>query len=168
MKTCPKCHALHTKNGTFCSRSCANSRKFSPESIELKKRSNLEYYANLTADQKQQLNKQKIEAYDFAAHQKLVQEKNRVKSWSRPYEQMHRQSLRKRVLHERNYKCEACGISNVYNGKPLSLELDHIDGDNTNNKIENLRILCPNCHSQTPTHRAKNIRFKKLKESVPR
>lgn len=68
-------------------------------------------------------------------------------------------SLRKRLLVERDYTCEACGIGNEYNGKPLSLELDHIDG---NNKIENLRILCPNCHSQTPTHRSKNIKYKRL------
>lgn len=47
--------------------------------------------------------------------------------------------------------CEQCGI-NSWNNKPLSLHLDHIDGDNTNNQLSNLRILCPNCHSQTETY----------------
>lgn len=50
--------------------------------------------------------------------------------------------------------CENCGISNWCN-KPITLELEHIDGNNKNNRLENLKILCPNCHSQTPTYRRK-------------
>jgi hypothetical protein len=53
--------------------------------------------------------------------------------------------------------CEICGISD-WNDKPLECELDHIDGNSSNHKLENLRILCPNCHSQTITFRAKNIK----------
>lgn len=52
-------------------------------------------------------------------------------------------------------KCELCGIVD-WQGKSIALELDHIDGDHMNNLLGNLRILCPNCHSQTPTHRGKN------------
>jgi len=48
-------------------------------------------------------------------------------------------------------KCEECGIDE-WNGKKLSLHLDHKNGDNMDNRIENLRILCPNCHSQTSTY----------------
>jgi len=54
-------------------------------------------------------------------------------------------------------KCEVCEISE-WNNKELNCELDHIDGDRTNHRLENLRILCPNCHSQTETFRAKNIK----------
>jgi predicted amidophosphoribosyltransferase len=43
-----------------------------------------------------------------------------------------------------------------WRGKPISLHLDHINGDPSDNRIENLRILCPNCHSQTPTYSGKN------------
>jgi ribosomal protein S27AE len=53
-------------------------------------------------------------------------------------------------------ECEECGISS-WNGKKLMCELDHINGDSKNHKIENLKMLCPNCHSQTETFRAKNI-----------
>lgn len=53
-------------------------------------------------------------------------------------------------------KCETCGISE-WLGRPAPLQLDHIDGDRRNNRIENLRILCANCHAQTDTFCGKNI-----------
>ena len=53
------------------------------------------------------------------------------------------------------YTCAICGITE-WQGKTLSLELDHINGINNDNRIENLRFLCPNCHSQTTTYGAKN------------
>lgn len=48
--------------------------------------------------------------------------------------------------------CEECGQQPHHNDKPLVMQLDHIDGDNMNNELANLRILCPNCHTQTPTY----------------
>jgi len=61
--------------------------------------------------------------------------------------------VKARLLKEGYLKneCLWCGIGPEWNGEPLTLQLDHIDGDNTNNLQENLRILCPNCHSQTDT-----------------
>lgn len=53
-------------------------------------------------------------------------------------------------------ECEICGISE-WNGTEIQCELDHINGIRTDHRLENLRILCPNCHSQTDTFRAKNI-----------
>ena len=162
MKVCPKCSKEHELNGKFCSRTCANSRVFSESAIEKKREKSLEFWSQFDEQGRKDHNKEKMLKYDFVAHQKKVQEANLKTSWDRPYEEMHHGALRKRLLHERNYTCEECGCGNEYNGKPLSLELEHIDGVRHNNKIENLKILCPNCHSQTPTFRGRNVRLRNL------
>ena len=54
--------------------------------------------------------------------------------------------------------CEECGWAKVSDDGRVPLELDHINGDRHDNRIENLRVLCPNCHSLKPTHRGKNIK----------
>ncbi len=53
----------------------------------------------------------------------------------------------------KNQKCEECGWAKKSNDGRIPLELDHVNGCRTDNRIENLRILCPNCHSLKPTHR---------------
>ena len=62
--------------------------------------------------------------------------------------------------------CQVCGIGYEYNEKFLQLQIDHIDGDNTNNNVENLRLLCPNCHSQTDTWGSGNIIVEYKDESL--
>jgi Zn finger protein HypA/HybF involved in hydrogenase expression len=72
-------------------------------------------------------------------------------------------TIRKRIIKDKifEYKCSICALSNWLNN-PISLQLDHIDGNNTNNKLENLRLLCPNCHSQTDTFCGRNIKSLKI------
>ncbi|MEU7114330.1 HNH endonuclease signature motif containing protein [Streptomyces sp. NPDC046182] len=55
-------------------------------------------------------------------------------------------------------RCALCELEPVWRGEPLPLEVDHIDGDWRNNRIENLRLLCPNCHSSTDTFRGRHRR----------
>src|SRR5210317_461239 len=73
-----------------------------------------------------------------------------------PQYQTHK--LRLRLIKEgiKEEKCEMCGIED-WQGERLAFELDHIDGNSRNHLLENLRVVCPNCHSQTETYRAKNI-----------
>lgn len=54
-------------------------------------------------------------------------------------------------------RCEECGWKKMSPDGRLPLELDHVNGIRTDNRLENLRILCPNCHSLKPTHRGSNI-----------
>lgn len=61
------------------------------------------------------------------------------------------------------YVCENCGCDGHWQNGIISLELDHKDGDNTNNELSNLHYLCPNCHALTSTYRGKN---KKKESSV--
>jgi hypothetical protein len=53
-------------------------------------------------------------------------------------------------------RCYECGMEPLWQGKRLVLILDHRNGDNTDNRLENLRLLCPNCNSQQPTFAGKN------------
>lgn len=62
---------------------------------------------------------------------------------------------RRKIIEEQNGKCLWCGLKE-WRGKPLVFEIDHIDGNKKNNSRNNLRALCPNCHSQTLTWRKKN------------
>jgi Zn finger protein HypA/HybF involved in hydrogenase expression len=55
-------------------------------------------------------------------------------------------------------QCEECGWNKTTKDGRLPLELDHINGDSKDNRLENLRILCPNCHSLKSTHRGRNIK----------
>jgi Zn finger protein HypA/HybF involved in hydrogenase expression len=63
--------------------------------------------------------------------------------------------------------CAICGNKPFHNNKPLVLQLDHIDGDRQNNEISNLRLLCPNCHSQTDTYTGRNLRKTKCCKLCP-
>lgn len=76
------------------------------------------------------------------------------------YPQYGTYKLKIRLIEEgyKKDKCELCGWSKKRKGEKYTpCELHHIDGDRTNHNLHNLQLLCPNCHSLTSTHRAKNI-----------
>ena len=66
--------------------------------------------------------------------------------------------LKRRLYEEglKEQKCEICGWAEISSDGRIPLELDHINGRHNDNRLENLRVLCPNCHSLQPTHRGKN------------
>lgn len=70
----------------------------------------------------------------------------------------HRWHLKRRLIEEGILEniCAECGQPPIWNNEPLNMHLDHINGINTDNRICNLRLLCPNCHSQTKTYAGRN------------
>lgn len=80
---------------------------------------------------------------------------NQQKDWSKYTRAVH---LKKHLIKLRGHKCERCNISKWFDSL-IVLELEHIDGDRTNNELDNLKLLCPNCHSQTSTWRRRKSCF---------
>ncbi len=74
------------------------------------------------------------------------------------------ETMKRYLLETRGNTCEICGITDLWNGKPIVMQQDHIDGNSDNNALHNLRLLCPNCHSQTDTYGSKGSgnRYKKI------
>lgn len=72
-------------------------------------------------------------------------------------------ALKRRVIKDNilENKCCKCGNNGEWCGEPISLQIDHINVIKNDHRVENLRILCPNCHSQTITYRGRNIRKEK-------
>lgn len=70
-----------------------------------------------------------------------------------------RNELKKRIksLNILDYKCSSCGNVGYWNGKKLTLQLEHKNGINNDNRIDNLEYLCPNCHSQTSSFTGSNV-----------
>jgi hypothetical protein len=66
-----------------------------------------------------------------------------------------RHTLRKVLSKLNGYTCDVCGISE-HNGKPIILQVDHTDGNAGDNSLSNLRLICPNCHSQSETFSGRN------------
>ena len=91
------------------------------------------------------------------------QGEHRAKTWLVENEKLFQQGLlksraaiKKYVKLRDGYKCSICGQLPEHAGRPLVMILDHIDGDASNNKPENFRLVCPNCDTQLPTYKSRN------------
>lgn len=84
----------------------------------------------------------------FDESRRLTEERVLVEKSSVKGSPLRRFILKNRLL---TYKCSECGNAGHHNNKELTLQLDHINGVFNDNRLSNLRFLCPNCHSQTPT-----------------
>jgi RNA polymerase subunit RPABC4/transcription elongation factor Spt4 len=132
--------------GKYCSRSCSNARQHSAET----KRKISEGVVRTGARNPPPTEKtlKKFRASISKHYEQL--------NASKPFEELGERSKRQLVFKEQGEKCPHCGLSE-WRGEPITLELDHADGNRLNNARENLRLLCPNCHSLTKTWRGRNI-----------
>lgn len=148
----------------FCSKFCANSREHSKETKDKISKGVLKSIKNgkrnLSPPDRSRIKENARKARDvfIAIKTKEILEAE--------YDTLSFERLKKRILLEQDNECNVCGLRE-WRGKPLTLELEHKDGNNQNNKRENLECLCPNCHSLTDTWRGRNkkpTRRKKIKD----
>jgi 5-methylcytosine-specific restriction endonuclease McrA len=152
MENCKKCgNEFYPQKGlkSYCSLSCRNSRE---RSVETKEKIG-HGVRNSEKFQKSIFTKTKF--IDYKKIGEKLKKNADDKILSSDFEKLSFGRLRKRIILEQDGKCNHCGI-NKWNNKDITLELEHIDGNHSNNKRENLEAICPNCHSQTNTWRGKN------------
>lgn len=139
---------------TFCSRTCYNigarSHGNSP-SISSKEKDDKSYCLSCNKELSR-----KAAKYCSIKCQKTYHFNKKLVDWISGNTKVKSRNFFRRYLTETyGYECSCCSISE-WNGKPIVLEIDHIDGNPENNRPENIRFICPNCHSQTDTYKAKN------------
>lgn len=133
----------------FCSRSCANTRTHSEETKKKIAKSLLNKGTLLSENGK------KGAKAMWAKPESRARFDTRVSILG--FDGISLGAKRLWIIREQEGKCNKCGISE-WNSEPITLEMDHIDGNNKNNSRSNLECICPNCHSQTPTWRGKNVK----------
>lgn len=134
--------------------STQTSHLHTPEIVEKRKQTMLERYGVLWFTDEQRANARK------KARQTI---KNKFKNI--PFDELSIHTKRRRLIEECNNICSCCKNS-LWLGKPIKLELDHVDGNHKNNSKENLRMLCPNCHSMTDTWKGKNKQSFRNKNNI--
>lgn len=99
--------------------------------------------------------------YCGARCQQKFQNDLKIKAWLETGEGYYHTSknhwMRAYVLEDQGGCCNICGCEQIHNGLPLVFILDHISGDATDNSRPNLQMVCPNCDSQLPTYKGRNI-----------
>ena len=155
-KLCKKCGTEFTPgNGllNFCSQKCTKGREQTPEMSQKKREKTLIHWEP----------DGKFRKYDWDTLNKgATKIKKSLERWYvkadirvQNGEPLCDETTKKYLIEKHGHECWECGVTE-WRGEKLHLEMDHIDGNNKNNDIDNIRILCPNCHSITPTWRYKN------------
>ncbi len=160
---CGKTAEYQLKNGKFCCSKrpagCDTLKKINSEGGKRaydtgKRLSAKERYATLPEETKQRMNWSKGKS--LTPNEEIFVENSLYAN----------EFVKQRIVKDEllEYKCNKCGIDS-WQGESIVLDLDHINGNNKDNRLSNLRYLCPNCHSQTETYKGRNKNTGKRKIS---
>ena len=155
---CKNCNK-ETKNKYFCSNSCAAKCN---NNLRISK---CKFYKCMHCNKECKVTSSKSNLYCSNACQGEFKFQNETKTLVAEGKINDPKTLKRYLLKTRDCKCELCSIGDTWNGLPLILQLDHIDGNSDNNFPSNLRLLCPNCHSQTDTFAGKKREKKQTKRN---
>lgn len=110
-----------------------------------------------------------IDVSHFKRQSKKITEKRDITYYLKKDVKIGTSLLKKKLFQEelKEKRCECCGRTE-WMGKPINLQLHHINGDNTDNRLENLQILCPNCHSYTDNYCGKNQKLNIKDKDIPK
>jgi hypothetical protein len=121
----------------------------------------MQCYKCLTCDKECVVSHQKTNKYCSQTCQLAYQHNQYIAEWKQGLQTgkcgklQTSRYIKRYMLEKQQGKCASCGLTD-WMGKILTLDLDHINGNSQDNSESNLRCICPNCHSQTPTYKAKN------------
>ena len=104
--------------------------------------------------EKEILSKRSKKFCDLSCQGKFLRKEN-IQNWLNGKSVPRRYVIKEWLTEQYGYKCSSCGISD-WNNKPITLWVDHIDGNASNNHYSNFKLICPNCDSQQDTFGAKN------------
>lgn len=150
---CENCQNYHSGNygsGRFCSKKCARGYSTKAKRDEI----NQKVSNKLSGKKFVFTEEQRRRGAETKA--KNLREKKRLRIENLAFDELKIQEKRIRIFNEQQECCSVCGLKD-WNGQPITLELDHISGDRTDESRNNLRLICPNCHSQTHTYKVKNV-----------
>jgi hypothetical protein len=136
------------KGGKFCSRSCSatNSNRTSPKRADVRPEAACINCSTIFKYRPSAQNG-KFCSNACTAEHKIKQTRERVLAG----ENVGSAGVRELLIETFGEICAGCGVGAIWKDKPLTLHVDHIDGNSDNNNWKNCQLLCPNCHSQTPT-----------------
>lgn len=161
MKVCENCQSLITTtfgSGRFCCMRCSRafSTKHSRSEINQKVSKKLAGQSSPSKGKPSPL-KGRSRPLDIVAEAVRIRSENRRKKNALlPFDQLSNTAKRERIFEEQNGVCAICSIPPMWNGSKLIFQLDHIKGRQHGDERNNLRLICPNCHSQTETFTSKN------------
>jgi predicted nucleic acid-binding Zn ribbon protein len=151
MNKCKNCSVDIPNTKKFCNKSCSatyNNKLYPKRTGGREKPKCLNCNTELALYNKKYCNNKCQMDYEYKTHSIPLIERG---------EKTNTTTVKKYLKETRGNNCSECGIGDLWNGKPITLQLDHMDGNSDNNNLNNLRLLCPNCHSQTETYGSKGV-----------